>query len=144
MLFELVIKFIEVLQLVTTNNYQTTNNYHCLVINTVYNSLWHALILLSLSCLCKSSGNGFQRRSVSQSVSMSSCRAPSGSHDQMLTPPPKIFQCYELKSYIDCLVRPLFAELLPSNGWSYICLLSGLYLAIGLYGRSTLKLECTV
>jgi hypothetical protein len=56
--FGLVIGCTEHLQIAATNNYSAITNSHAL-----YNSLQHALSLLSLLCLHRlSHGNGFQHR----------------------------------------------------------------------------------
>jgi hypothetical protein len=57
--FGLVTGFIGHLQLVNTGN--INSSWVC----TVYSSLWHALSILNLLCLHQSSGNGFQRQTIS-------------------------------------------------------------------------------
>jgi hypothetical protein len=70
--FGLVIRFTEHLQLVTKSNNNSSWIY------TVYNSLWHALGLISPLCFHQSFGNGFQRRTYSflWDPELSSCLRP--------------------------------------------------------------------
>jgi hypothetical protein len=55
-MFGFVIGFIEHIQIISTSNSNSSRIY------TSYNSLWHALSLLSLLSLHQSFGKGFQRR----------------------------------------------------------------------------------